>query len=410
MNIDNIRSSQVQQVKFQPLAAAGNKQEAANGDSQITQDDSASISDFTQEKPFSRTGLNSGEFHKALEHLDKAGMDGGTEPGLFKKGWFFHSKISPDQAVELLNNGKPVFVKNENGKYTGIQDFNALQEMDALKGRGENTILPQNQFEALKFLEKGVDSDDGLFDPGFFGDKKINSYEALQHVKQGEEIEINIGARDREKVKDASDFAELDSFHGSGRNTVLPDDQFSSMKFFDTQGAESGYFITEGKKEKQTGAYGALQSMQGKSPVFIRFQGHTERVITPEDVKELDALQGRGVNNILPADQFESLKGLSDNLYNNEQVVPGKISSYKALQTLQEGKTVEYRLKGGDFGETLDQDIKTTADLPDAKKRVENQTEYDKYRFSFPEYAEKNGKISGKTPELAKHAADDSER
>jgi hypothetical protein len=409
LNIERINTG-IQLLSTQHAPAAISQAETKLSNSETPINDSSVISDFTPEKEFKRTPLSGDENRKALDHLDKSGMDGGKEPGIYKKGWFFHTKISVDQAIEELEKGKPVFVKNENGKYTGIPNFNSLQEMDSLKGRGNNTILPQNQFDALKFLEKGIDSNDGLFDPGFFGDSKINSYDALQQTKKGEELEVNVGSKDKEKVKDLSDLAELDSFYGSGKNSVLPDDQFSSMKFFDTASPESGYFITRGKKEKRVDAYQALQNMQAKSPVFVKHQGHNEQIITPEDVKELDALEGRGENNILPVDQFESLKGLSDNLYNNEQIIPGKLTSYKALQALQAGKTVEYRLKGGDFGETLDQDIKSLGELPDAKKQIENQVEYDKFRFTFPEYSEKTGKVAAKTPELAKHALDDSNR
>lgn len=384
----------------------------STGDSKIQAQDISDISGKESSErvkdKFVRKPYSEGENRKALEHLKEHGMEGATDAGLFKKGWFSHSRISVDKAMEMLKEGKSVKVKNERGKYSEIQSFEALQELDALKGRGNNTILPGNQFDALKFLEHGRDGDDGLFDPGFFGDKKINSYDALQRMNEGDKLEVNIGAQEKLSANSPQDLAEMDSFYGSGKNTVMSDGQYDSMVYFNKMGDEGGYYVGKEDREK-TDAYTALQEMQAENPVYIKNKGKSSRIKLPQDVAELDALEGRGINTILPWDQFEAIQSLSDGFYRDEQRVAGNISAYEALQVLQDGKVVEYRLKGGDFGETIDQDIGFLEKLPDAELRVKNQREYDKYKFSFPEYQEKTGKIFKKTPELTDKALDKAE-
>lgn len=483
----------------------------------------------------------------AIDFFIENGMTNGTKAGVFKKFLFFHTRVKDsDEALSLLKKGKPVFIKNERNKYSPVDNLDNLQVLDSLKGRGENTILPDDQFSALRFLEKGPGEKDGLYNPGFFGKTRMNSYDAYYSLKRGEDIDINVDGKENLKarspedlaeanalygegkntilpenqfdalkhfesgddnngglfvsgdrvnaydalqklqkgedvgvntpqmknliarnpgdlpeadafygrgqntvmpekdfqlfkyfdkgkdgddgfyvageksnayealqrfqagenakvnigdktemnVRDAADLAELDAFYGTETNTVMPDAHLDSMKYFDSTGAYRG------NNFNQIDAYHALQVMQSGQPLAIENNGIKEKAYTPEDIHELDVLEGRGKNTILPQDQFDNLQAVKPYLFEKSGAGADKMSSYGALQKFQAGKPVVYAMTGGDFGENVSREAGNIDDLPDALTRLSNQQEYDKYRFSFPEYKDKTEKEMKKTPEI----------
>lgn len=507
------------------------------------------LSKTAQEMKLAMKYFPDSEAKEAIEYFIENGMENGTKAGFFKKILFFHHKVKDSgKVLERLKKGKPVYIENERNEYSQVDNLDALQVLDSLKGRGKNTILPNNQFDALKFLEKGVDENDGFYNPGFWGEKKVNSfdaynalrtgeeiqvsigeqsdlkafspadlteanalygegkntilpqdqfqalkylehgkkhkdglyadgdkinaYDALQRLQEGEDVGINVGSKRNliandtgdlaeanafygrggntimpdkdfklfkyfEKGKDpddgflikgekanayqalqvlqsggsvsinigyakgmvvrtTQDMAELDAFNGSGNNTILPENQFDSMKSFDRLGA---YRTSGGRK---INAYQSLQEMQEGSFAYIKYLGFIERARTPEDIHELDALQASDVNDILPQDQYDNLQAIKPYLCETGSPGSPAISSYGALQKFQNGNPVHYRMTGGDFDECMSRKAGNIKDLPDALTRLENQQEYDKYSFSFPEYTDKTTKEMKKTPDILK--------
>lgn len=493
-------------------------------------------------KPFSDEDAK-----KAIQYFIDHGMQNGKKAGFFKKILFIPISIKdPDKVLDRIKNDKPVFLRNERNELSRVDSMDTLQVLDSLKGRGENTILKQDEFDALKYLEHGVDSDDGIYNPKFWGETKLNSYDAYKTMKDGKQLEVNIGeqkdlktgnlrnmaevsalygegfntilpqnqfdslkllekgkddndgfyaagekinayqalqiakeggtvginidnranlmasstedfaeanafygdgvntimpekefklfryfegGKDSDdglyvggnktnaydalqklqsgdgfsisigeksglKVRNSGDLEEVDAFYGSGNNTILPPDHYDSMVYFD----QGGDFRTS--SNKQSNAYEALQEMQNGKPAFILNNGITEAVRTPEDIRELDALEGRGINTILPQAQFDNLQRVKHYTCNGPSDSTGKISSYGALQKFQDGEKVDYRMNGGDFSRSVYGKIDNIDNIPEALTKLANQQEYDKYKFSVPEYQEKSQKLNNKTPEI----------
>lgn len=305
-------------------------------------------------KPFTED-----EAKKALEYFMKNGMDNGSKAGLFKKSLLFHSQIkTPDEALSMLKNKKPVYIKNEQNKYSRIDNMDNLQVLDSLKGRGENTILPQNQFDALRFLEKGPGEKDGLYNPGFLSKAKVNSYDAYYAMRKGEEIDVNVGGQTGLRTHSPDDLAEVNALYGEGKNTILPDNQFEAIKYFDGGDDQNGGFFV---KKKRLNAYDALQLLQeGKD---VRINTPSQKNLTArsaEDLAEADAFYGRGQNTIMTDKEFKLFqyfdkgKDGDDGFY----VAGGKSNAYGALQQFQAGSGAQVNI-GDKHGMT----VKGTEDM-----------------------------------------------
>ncbi len=496
----------------------------------------------SEKKPFSDE-----EAKKAIQYFIDHGMQNGKKAGFFKKILFIPISIKdPDKVLERIKNDKPVYLRNERNELSRVDSMDTLQVLDSLKGRGENTILKQDEFDALKFLEHGVDSDDGIYNPKFWGETKLNSYDAYKAMKDGKQLEVNIGEQKDlkagnlrnmaeasalygegfntilpqnqfdslkylEKGKDdndgfyatgekinayqalqiakeggavginidnranlmassTEDFAEANAFYGDGINTIMPDKEFKLFQYFEggkdsddglyVNGSKAnayealqklqsgeGFSISVGNKsglkvsnagdleeadafygsENNTilppshydsmvyfdqggdfvtksgnpgNAYEALQAMQRGENAYINNHGIKECARTPEDIHELDALEGRGVNDILPQNQYDNLQRIKHYTCNGPSDSSEKISSYGTLQKFQDGEKVDYRMHGGDFSRSVYGKIDNIDNIPDALTKLANQQEYDKYKFSVPEYQEKSQKLNDKTPEI----------
>ncbi|MCD4786031.1 MAG: hypothetical protein K8T10_19600 [Candidatus Eremiobacteraeota bacterium] len=319
---------------------------------------------------------------KNLEHGEK------EKDGLYVDG----ESVNAYDALQRLQEGENVGINVGSKSNLIAKDTGDLAEANAFYGQGENTIMPDKDFQLFKYFEKGKDPDDGFLIEG----KKANAYEALQALQSGESVSINIGYVEGMVVRTTQDMAELDAFYGSGKNTILPENQFDSMKSFDQLGA---YRTPGGRK---INAYQSLQEMQGGSIAYIKYLGFIERARTPEDIHELDALEGKGVNDILPKDQYDNLQAIKPYLCESGSPTSLAISSYGALQKFQDGTPVHYRMEGGDFDELMSGKAGNINDLPDALTKLANQQEYDKYSFSFPEYEDKTAKEMKKTPDILK--------
>ena len=319
----------------------------------------------------------------SLKYLEK-GKD--ENDGFYTTG----EKINAYQALQIAKEGGVVGInidKRANLLASSTEDF---AEANAFYGDGINTIMPDKEFKLFQYFEGSKDSDDGLY----VGENKANAYEALQKLQSGEGFSISVGNKSGLKVSNSGDLEEVDSFYGSGNNTILPPDQYDSMVYFD----QGGDFRTS--SNRQSNAYEALQEMQNGKPAFILNNGITEAVRTPEDIHELDALEGRGVNTILPQAQFDNLQRVKYYTCDGPSDSSKKISAYGSLQKFQDGEKVDYRMNGGDFSRSVYGKIDNIDNIPDALTKLANQQEYDKYKFSVPEYQEKSQKLNKKTPEI----------
>ena len=416
------------------------------------------------------TILKQDEFN-ALKYLEQGTGETG---GIYNPGFWGETKLNSYDAYMEMRDGETLQIDVGEQKDLEAKNLRNLAEVNALYGEGNNTILPQNQFDALKTLEKGKDDNDGFYIQG----EKVNAYQALQQVKTGENVGINIGKKANLMAKSSQDFAEANAFYGDGNNTIMPDEDFQLFQYFEKgKDGDDGFYINNEKTDaygalqqfqagssvnlsigdksglrareaedlkeakafygdgvntilpdkqfdsmkyfdwqgsfktpsgNQSNAFNAFQAMQSGEPAFIQHNGITERVYTPEDIHELDSLEASGINTILPKDQFNNLQNVKPYLCDDKVASGSKMSAYGALQKFQKGEKVDYRMKGGDFDRALFGEIDNIDEIPEALTKLDNQQEYDKYRFSVPEFKDKTQKLMKKTPKIVENEIDES--
>lgn len=320
---------------------------------------------------------------ESLKYLEK-GKD--ENDGLYASG----EKINAYQALQITKEGGAVGINIDNRANLLASSPEDFAEANAFYGDGINTIMPAKDFKLFQYFENGKDDNDGFY----VGENKANAYEALQKLQSGDGFSINIGQKSGLKVRNSGDLEEVDAFYGSGNNTILPQEHYDSMVYFD----QGGDFRTP--SGNPANAYEALQLMQSGKPAFIQNNDIRESVRTPEDILELDALEGRRINTILPQTQYDNLQRIKLYACDGPSDSKGKISAYGALQKFQDGEKVDYRMQGGDFSRSVYGKIDNIEGIPDALTKLANQQEYDKYKFSVPEYQEKSQKLNKKTPEI----------
>jgi hypothetical protein len=315
----------------------------------------------------------------ALLYLEK-GKD--SDDGLYVKGK--RSPVNSYDAFQELQDNKKVSVNIGHMEKLVAKDTEDLAEINSFYGEEKNTVLTDREYKAFKYLEKGKSKENGFYD----AEGLTNAYYALQTIQDGTGTMVNIGNKTNLMAKTTQDIVEIDTFYGSGENTILPEDQFQSFKYFDKLGNFQ--------------AYEALNDMQEGKPVVINHKGISDVLRNPENVKELDSLEGRGVNTILPDDQYKNLQDMKQYFCQSESQPSGKMSSYGALQKFKTGEPVDFSMTGGDFDRPLMDKLGKIEDIPKGLQKIANQKEYDKYRFTVPEYKDKAEKENKKSPGLIK--------
>ncbi len=407
------------------------------------------------------------EVGQSLAYLEK-----GVQPGdgLFKPGKFESAdRLDAYESLEyLLRERRNVGVKLKGKEYVTKQLVN-LQELNALQGDLNNTILPAKEFESIQFFnqQKLLQSQDG---------KALDAYESFQEMKEGRPVSIPSEGR-KAAVRSAADMHELNSLEFTKQNTILPDQDYNLLQFWQ----KSGYRV-EGIETSR--AFEALQQIQAKNDQFevqssgrwapansfqdlvdlaafeakdsgfpntvppidqdrleyfqginaplgfkvgnregrayegyrqlrdgrpfdVQAGGVWNQVDDPQSLHELDALLGRRVNDILPGEQYDLLHVLGDGFSNEGLSVSGnKRNSYQALQAIKAKQHLTYDFNGGDFGELLKIETPDLEALKGTKLKLDNQKEYDRYRYDVPEFKGKMQKQDQELPDLSQKNLD----
>lgn len=409
------------------------------------------------------------EISDGLQHFE-AGV--GATDGLYRQG-----ETDPKKRLTALEAANYLFQDRKNvgvtvkGKAYQTKSLYNIEELNALKGQGNNTILPEADFQALRFF----DQVQLMTEVGAETPKQVDSYEALQEMNEGRGVLVESHNRQALALS-PTDLHELRSLEFDRVNEILPERDFQLLNFWqDRDGYE-----TDGDGGRERG-YEALQSIQARNEFevvsggrlapalsfqdledlatfeaptagfednvdavdkdrLIHFQRTNEqagqrstkvgertgrayegwrqlrdgrpfevnagnswnRIIGSQDLHELDALLGRGENDILPQAQYDLLKELGDG-QTAEGLRDGStvLNSYKALQEFQAGGAITYDFNGGDFGERLRIGIPGIDSLGGAKTLRDNQKEYDRYAYSVPEWQDKMDRQLDSTPGLA---------
>lgn len=414
-------------------------------------DEKIEISDFRHLQEFDTvygTGVNpvtTQDQMKSLRYLD--------EHGTFEvKG----KQVSAYQALDrMLRDRLPVDSKLNNKKYT-LADLNEVQQLNALKGDGINTILSIPQFQAMTYYDQYFKSADG---------KPIDSFEALQQMNQHKAVGVSASGRIA-RLSNPMDGQELYSLEVSGTNNFLEQKQYDLLQFWQQHGGyQNGRAYESLKTMEQGGEFNiqsngrwapakSYQDMQDLASFEARnnpfpdtipaeardrleyfqstnnfstrvgnregraYEGYRElRDGRPFEVKaggvwnvvdsngalhDLDAMLGRRVNDILPKDQYDLLHQLGDGSASEGLArLHSKANSYQALQALKKGQAITYDFVGGDFHDLVSIPVQGIDHLDDTKLRRDNQKEYDKYRYSLPEFQNKMKNQANQLPELA---------
>jgi hypothetical protein len=127
---------------------------------------------------------------------------------------------------------------------------------------------------------------------------------------------------------------------------------------------------------------------------MVKYNGVKETAISPRNIQELDALEGRQTNNILPKEQYDLLQKFKNALSSDDEYITG----FKGLQSLKCGDKIYYNFTGGDFGENLQVGMRSLSDLSNVDMLVNNQKEFDKYQLPVDEYLQKTTLLIDQTP------------
>ncbi len=400
----------------------------------------------------------------------------GIKDGLYERGGFnADDRLSAFQAVDyLFREREPIAVRVRDKNYQ-TKELKNIQELNALKGDGKNTILPEGPFQSLLYFDERH-----LMKTVSEMPKEVDSYESLQEMNEGRAVTVASEGRDARSLEPA-DLHELKSLEFDKANDILPQRDFDLLNYWEHNG---GYRV-EGTTTDQHG-YEALQSIQsesefeiqslgrfapaltfqdledlatfeapeagfpnsvpavdqdrltyfqehneadGKSPVNVggrqgrAYEGYRElrdgkpfdiqagavwnRITSSQALHDLDALLGRGVNDILPQTQYDLLKHLGDGAANEGLATGGrKLNSYAALQEFRSDHAISYDFHAGDFGELLQIPTKNLEELQPTKDLRDNQREYDKYAYPVPEWKDKMDRQFQRTPDLGRENLD----
>lgn len=378
---------------------------------------------------------------------------------LAKNGQFLRKgkQISGYEALDFMLRERQPQEARLNGKTYTLANLTEVQELNALKGDGNNTILPDLEFRALRHFDSQMKK----------GDKAVDAFEAVQSMRKGQAVGIQSYGR-QAQISTPTDAHQLYSLEITGKNTILPQGQYDLLQYWQQNGGygngrayealqslERGgefevhsagrlaparsyqdltdlaafegpnnpfpdtvpkgrrdrleYFQSTHPKAFRVGnregrAYEGYRQLRDGHAFEVRAGGVFNLVEGDQDLHELDALLGRRVNDILPKDQYDLLHHLGDNSRPEGMVVNGAwANSYQTLQAFQKGQNVSYQFVGGDFAETLSIPTQKLESMAETKQKRDNQKEYDRYRYTVPEFQEKMKRQENQLPDLARN-------
>ena len=374
-----------------------------------------------------------------------------------------------DAVESLFWDREPVGISRNNHGYTA-ESLSNVQELNALKGDGINTILPDGQFQSLQLFDRN-----NLIETASMTED-LDSYEALQAMHRGEGVRV-ASRRRKALALEPEDMRELRAFEFSQENDILDSREFNLLNYWDHNGGysvdkdgqsdhayealqalqrgdqfdirsqgrqapassyqdlqdlatfeapEAGFPNTvpaedfdrltyfqgareaEGQNTTRVGsregrAYEGYRELRDGDPFLVNAGGVWNRVTGSQSLHDLDALLGRGVNDILPQEQYDLLKLLADAPVGEGLSLNGdRLNSYASLQQFRNGGGLTYDFNGGDFGDRLYIDTPNIESLDDSLKLLQDQREYDRYSYTVGEWQDKMQRQAEDTPELAR--------
>lgn len=292
--------------------------------------------------------------------------------------------LQKGQSFDITHRDRPATV-------TRIEDMVELAALETPEAGFEHQI-PQLEYDLLQHWEGAgtyvVDGNHSEF-----------AYEGLQALQQGRQFDIQSMGRNA-PVHSYQDMIELSAFETpeAGFDHTIPRDEFERLTHFEQ--AQGNRTTRIGNREGR--AYEGYRALRNGVDFDVLASGVWNTVTDAQALHDLDALLGRGVNDILPQDQYDLLKHLGDDqqgegLYKNG----ARLNSYSALQEFRAGRDISYDFTGGDFGELLHINTPNIESLDRTRDVRDNQKEYDRYAYSAEDWQDKMEDQASSLPSAA---------
>ena len=311
---------------------------------------------------------------QALQHFDAA----------FKNG---DKSIDAFEALQLMHQHKSVGAASS-GRLARVENPMDVQELHSLEVTGKNNFLPQQDYELLQYWQQHGGYQNG------------RAYESLKAMESGGEFNVQSSGRwaPARSFQDLQDLASLEAPNSPFPDSI-PAEARDRLEYF--QGTSKLAFRV-GSREGR--AYEGYRELRDRKAFDVKAGGVWNTVDSNQSLHDLDAMLGRQVNDILPKDQYDLLRHLGDGSASEGLArLHSKANSYQALQAFRKGQAVTYDFVGGDFQDLVSIPVGGLDKLADTKLRRDNQKEYDKYRYSLPEFQDKMKRQTEQLPELAQN-------
>jgi hypothetical protein len=311
---------------------------------------------------------------QALQHFDPA----------FKNG---DKSIDAFEALQLMHQHKQVGAASS-GRLAQVSNPMDVQELHSLEVTGKNNFLPQQDYELLQYWQQHGGYQNG------------RAYEAFKSMEAGGEFNVQSSGR-WAPARSFQDLHDLASFEA--KNSPFPDsipaEARDRLEYF--QGTAPLAFRVANRQGR---AYEGYRELRDHKQFDVKAGGVWNTVDSSQALHDLDAMLGRQVNDILPKDQYDLLHHLGDGSATEGLArLHSKANSYQALQAFRKGQAVTYDFVGGDFQDLVSIPTAGLDKLAETKQRRDNQKEYDKYRYTVPEFQDKMKRQTEQLPELAQN-------
>ena len=233
------------------------------------------------------------DISRALRFLEsgKSAADGLYRAGQFES----KGRLSAFQAANRLFWERDTIGVTVGGKNYNTDTLRQIQELNALQGDGINTILPEAQFQAIQLFDRN--------DLMTTGDQSLDSYQALQDLKGGGQVQVRSANR-QATTRSLEDMHELKSLEFDQKNTILEQRDFDLLNHWQ----DKAEYRVDGDGQADR-AYEALQSIQGRREFEIKSAGRWAPAKTFQDLEDLATFEtpDAGFSNSIPEQQFDRL-------------------------------------------------------------------------------------------------------
>lgn len=283
------------------------------------------------------------------EQQGAAALHFSGQSGLYRKG----REITAEAALTLLKEGKAVEVPSTIPNHSDtLHNLRDLQILDTIRGLSLNPVLPAELSQSLRYLESGRQPDDGLYvqrvvargrgsTTHLENRERMSAFEAVDYLfRDRKPIGVALDGKTY-RTETLADIQELNALKGDGVNTILPQQQFDSLRMFD--GRERLY---HGNKRVQIDAFEALQAIQSGASVRVLSMDRKAKVESLEDFHELDSLEFGRRNEILGDNEYKLLQHWEENGAYRVDNDGEADHAYEALQAIQSDREFEVRSAG----------------------------------------------------------------